>query len=267
MTDTVQVDRREHVAVVTLNRPDRYNAMTAGMCDAFQAAMADLAADRDLRAVVVTGAGKAFCSGADLRLLGELAGRGGGEGPQSMLEAFRSLYDAFGAIDQVPAPTIAAVNGACVGGGLGLALRCDLRVVADSAKIGASFATLGVHAGMGITKLLTRSLGHEAATEMLLTGELIRGERAAALGFSSRCVPADEVLPSALALAGSVAAAAPLAVRSMKRTLRHITRSGLDLQATMEIEAQAQVLLSQTKDAAEGISARMARRTPKFEGR
>jgi enoyl-CoA hydratase len=265
MSDTVLLERMDAIAVVTLNRPARYNAMNAEMCDAFYEISKELAADNDLRAVVVTGAGKAFCSGADLTLLGELASRGGGDGAHAMLAGFRALYEALGAVDLIHAPTIAAINGACVGGGLGLALRCDLRVVAEDAKIGASFATLGVHAGMGITGLLPRSLGHEAATEMLLTGELIRGARAAELGFSSRCVTTEEVLPVAMELAERIAAAAPLAVRSMKRTLMTMTRR--DLAMVMELEAPAQVLLAQTEDAQEGIAARMARRTPKFKGR
>jgi len=265
MSDTVLCERRDAVALVTLSRPDRYNAMTSDMCDEFRRVVADLRADRDLRAVVVTGAGKAFCAGADLGLLGDLTARSGGEGPAGMLEGIRSLYDAFGAIDDLEAPTIAAINGACVGGGLGLALRCDLRVVADDAKIGATFAKLGIHAGMGITALLARSVGHEMASEMLLTGDLIRGERAATLGFASRCVARDQVVDEALALAERIAAGAPLAVRSMKRTLRLLTRA--DLATTLELEAHAQVLLAQTADAAEGITARMKRRTPHFEGR
>ena len=251
MTEAVRLELSDHVATLTLQEP----AMSLPLLDAFGRHVDGLCDSSDARAVVITGSGKTFCTGADFRAMSASSGS---------KEAIRKLYDTFLVIEKLDVPVIAAINGHAVGGGLGLALACDIRIIAERAKIGANFARLGIHPGMLITQRLPAIIGSERAAEMLFTGDLIRGARAAEIGLCLRALPAAEVLDTALALAGNIAAAAPLAVREIKRTLRQLP--ALDREGVLDREAAAQSMLSRTSDAAEGISAMLSRRSPKFVG-
>lgn len=264
MSDAVRVERDGAVATVVLARPERRNALSLDMVHTFEEVVRGLAEERELRAVVLTGAGRAFCAGADFTALGALAAQSGLEGPLAMHAAIERLYRAFLALDELGVPLIAAVNGAAVGGGLGIALLCDIRIVAEDAKIGANFSQLGFHSGMGITALLPAAIGYEAAAELLFTGALIRGREAVALGLARRALPADEVLPAAVALAQQIAESAPLAVRWMKRTLRTAARR--DLPEALRAEAMAQALLLQSGDAQRGVGAMLSKKKPRFKG-
>ena len=265
MSESVLFERQDHVVTITLNRPERRNAMSVEMLEAFRDGVSALEGDADVRAVVVTGAGKGFSSGADFSALGTWIGQSDLDGPLAIHNAIEQLYEAFLVLDRLEAPTIAAINGAAVGGGLGLALLCDIRIIADDAKIGGNFARLGIHPGMAISQLLPAAVGYEAAAELLFTGRLITGSEAVDMGLARRAVPADQVLTEAQALATEIAAGAPLAVRWIKRTLRNVV--GRNLDATLQAESMAQTLLMQSKDAQEGIQASMARRDPEFKGR
>ena len=261
----VLLERSGHVATVTLNQPDARNAFTPELMVAFKEVIAELAADSSLRAVVVTGAGKGFSAGAHFNTLPSLfAGEDGPRGTLGVHAAIERLYATFTGLGDLEVPTIAAVNGAAVGGGLGIALQCDLRLVAEDAKIGVNFARIGIHPGMGITERLIDAVGSQAAAELLFTGRLIRGKEAAAMGLFRRALPKDEVLPAAQALAAEIAEAAPLAVRWIKRTLARCR--ALKIEDTLRTEAMAQALLAQSADASEGIKALMAKRTPEFKG-
>ena len=266
MSDALLLDVDDRgVALLTLNRPEKRNPFSPELVDAFVARTAEIEADGDVRAVVVTGAGPAFCAGADFTTMPTLAGRSGLDGVLGIHAAIETIYDAFSRIDRLAVPTIAAVNGAAIGGGFGLALQCDLRIVAEDAKLAANFARLGIHSGLGITDLLPRAVGYEAAAEILFTGGRFTGAEAVTMGFARRAVPAAEVLDTAMELAGRIAAAAPLAARSIKRTLRAVT--GRHTAVSMARESMAQALLMQSKDAVEGIESMMRRRNPTFEGR
>jgi len=260
----VLLDICDHVATITLNQPDRRNPMTPELLDALPGVIETVATDPTVRAVVITGAGKSFSAGADFRTLAGLVQDSGIEGIAGVHAGIERLYAAFLPIAELEVPTIAAVNGAAVGGGLGIALLCDIRIVADDAKIGANFSRLGIHPGLGISGRLPRLIGHEAAAEMLFTGRLLRGREAAEIGLARRSVPTEDVLSTAHVLAQEIAAAAPLAVRAIKKTLR--TSGTDDLGAVIRTEAMAQAILSQTADASEGIQAQMARREPRFKG-
>jgi enoyl-CoA hydratase/carnithine racemase len=235
------------------------------MLEAFRDGVGGLQAHPEVRAVVVTGAGKGFSSGADFTALGAWIGQSELSGPLAVHNAIEMLYEAFLILHRLEVPTIAAINGAAVGGGLGLALLCDIRIIAEDAKIGGNFARLGIHPGMAISQLLPAAVGYEAAAELLFTGRLVRGKEAVEMGLARRAVPRDQVLTEAHALAAEIAMAAPLAVRWIKRTLRNV--AGRDLDATLQAESMAQTLLMQSKDAQEGIQASMARRDPQFKGR
>jgi enoyl-CoA hydratase len=261
----VQLERRDDgVAVLTLDDPERRNAMTEAMGDALAARCAGLAVDPDLRAVVLTGTPPAFSAGGDLGMLEDLGRRTREEG----LDAtgfMRDFYLRFLAVRELPVPVVAAINGHAVGAGLCVALACDLRIVANEAKVGLNFARLGLHPGMGGTWLLPRLIGGQRAAAWLYTGALVSGEVAARQGLALESLPGDEVLPRALALAGEIAASSPVVVRQLKTTLADIER--IDLATALDREAAAQAVSYGTDDLVEGLAAGRDRRAPRFEGR
>jgi enoyl-CoA hydratase len=254
-----------HVATLTLNQPDKLNPMSPELIETLPGLIAQLRGDEQVRAVVLTGAGRAFSAGADFRTLAGLIEQNGLDGIAGVHAGIRQIYAAFLPIAQIEVPVIAAINGHAVGGGLGIALLADIRIASDEAKMGANFSRLGLHPGLGISQRLIRAVGHQMASELLFTGRLIRGDEAVRIGLCHSALPAEQVLPAALALAQQIAQAAPLAVRSIKHTLR--TAGEEDIDSVLDKEAMAQAILSQTADAAEGIAAQMGRRTPEFKGR
>lgn len=261
----VTVDRRDDgVAVVTLNDPDRRNAMTVEMGDALEATFGELATDADLRVVVLTGAPPAFSAGGDLGMLEDLARRTRDEGFDATA-TMRAFYRRFLTVRDLPVPVVAAINGHAVGAGLCVALACDLLLVADEAKVGLNFARLALHPGMAGSWLLPRHLGGQRAAEWLYTGRLVSGTEAAAAGMALRSMPAQEVLPAAIALAEDIASSSPLVVRQLKLSLEHAPTTTLAEQ--LDREAAAQAVNYGTEDFVEGITAGRERRAPRFTGR
>lgn len=260
MSDPVRYERRGSVGVITLDRPDNRNSMTPDLLDAFAVISARARADRDARCIVVTGNGSTFSTGADFKSTLQREGdtRAPHERSYAMYEPFLSLLD-------IEVPLIGALNGHAVGGGFGLALVCDMRIGALDAKYGANFVKLGLAPGMSISYLLPRLVGMARASELLLTGRLVDGKEAEALGILNRAVPAADVLNEALALATTIADNAPFAVRATKAAIRR----GLDLHAreAARLEAFAQAESLATDDAKEGIAALLAKRAPQFTGR
>jgi enoyl-CoA hydratase/carnithine racemase len=260
MSEAVRYERRDTIGIITLDRPDNRNSMTPELLDAFAVASSQARADGELRALVITGKGTSFSSGADFKSALQRDGdqRAPHEKSYAMYEPFLSLLD-------VPVPIVAALNGHAVGGGFGLALVCDLRVGALEAKYGANFVKLGLAPGMAISYLLPRIIGLPRANELLLTGRLVDGAEAERLGILNRAVAAAEVLPVAMELATSIAAAAPLAVRATKASIRR--GLGLDPRGAAHLEAYAQAETVGTDDAKEGIAALLGKRAPRFTGR
>lgn len=246
------------IAVVTLDDPDRRNAMTVEMGEALQATAAGLREDTTLRAVVVTGAPPAFSAGGDLGMLEELARRTREEGFDAT-ETMRSFYTRFLTLGALPVPVIAAVNGHAVGAGLCAALACDLLLVAREAKVGLNFARLGLHPGMGGSWLLPRAVGSQRAAELLYTGRLVTGEQAAAYGLALEARPAEDILDRALELAREVAASSPVVVGQLKETLTAHTPT---LDAALAREAACQAVNYGTEDLREGLAAGRQRRAP-----
>jgi len=262
MNDAALYHREGQVGVITLNRPDNRNSMTAELLDAFAAASAEARADHEARAVIVTGRGRCFSAGADLKAQIQRAGEGRTRLPH---ERSFGMYTAFLTVLDLEVPVIAAMNGHAVGGGFGLALLADVRIAAEGARYGANFARLGLHSGLGISYLLPRLIGASRAAELLFTGRLIDGEEAAHIGIASRALPPGEVFPAAMALAEEIAAAAPLAVRTMKQSLYQ--GLGWDIRGAALREAFAQAATVETADFREGMDALLAKREPAFEGR
>jgi len=261
---------------ITLNRPAERNAMSPALLGAFERAVDDARAAEgwgDIRSLVITGEGSCFSAGADLRgalQRGEPSADpkdGGGGVPGGRLPHERSygMYAPFLRTLDLEVPVVAALNGHAVGGGFGLALLCDIRIAREDARYGANFARLGLHSGLGIGYLLPRLVGASRAAELLFTGRTITGREAAEMGLVSAAVPADQVLPRATALAEEIARAAPLAVRSMKRSLRRFL--GWDVPQAAWEEALAQAETLETDDAREGVAALLDKRPPRFRGR
>jgi enoyl-CoA hydratase len=261
---TLHVSRSElGVVTLRLDNPARRNALDAELAGAMREAVAAVRADASVRCVVVTGTGGAFCSGADLG--GFLASEAAAGSVLARREMLAAYYGVFLDVRALDVPTVAAVNGPAIGAGLNLALCCDLRVCGESARFGATFVRLGIHPGGGATHLLTRLIGPERAARLVLTGEVVSGAEAVALGLASSVV-ADSALDAAvLALTSRIAANAPAAVRAAKRSLRLAIDHSFE--AVLEVEALAQAASQAAPDAAEGWAAFREKREPRFTGR
>ena len=257
----LQVERRDSgVVTLTLALPDRRNMMSAAMTASWGEAMDGLRADPSVRAVVVTGAGSAFCSGGDVSWIGESPDASVNELRERMLPFYRTWL----AIRELEVVTIAAINGAAIGAGLALALACDLRYAAEDAKLAVPFTKLGMHAGMATTYLLPEVAGLAVAREMLLTGRVVTGAEAVGLGLVNRAVPREDVLETALKAAEAVAAAAPIATRLTKVAL--LGGGHASFAAALQWEALAQPVTLATADLQEGLAAQRERRASKFTG-
>jgi enoyl-CoA hydratase/carnithine racemase len=243
--------------------------MSEAMGEALARAVDELAADDAVRAVVLTGAGRAFSAGGDLDMLERMARDGnaarGGETRQRHEAFMGRFYRLFLRIRALPQPSIAAVNGPAIGAGCCVALACDLRLAAADARLGLNFTRLGIHPGMAASWTLPRLVGPARAAELLLTGRLLDGAEAERIGLVNRAVPREAVLDEALALARSIAENAPLAVRGTKRSLARSPEATLDEQ--LDQEAREQALCYESRDLLEGLAAARARRAPAFEGR
>jgi enoyl-CoA hydratase len=251
----------EGVALLTLDNPDMRNAMSDEMTASWVAAVDRLAADRSVRAVVVTGEGSAFCSGGNTSWIASE--------PDASVDRLRArmlpFYRAWLSIRRLEVPTIAAVNGHAIGAGLCLALACDIRYAADGARLGVPFNKLGMHAGMAGTFLLPNVVGPAHARDLLLTGRVVDAEEALRLGLVSRVVPADGFLDEVLETAAGIAATAPIASRLTKIALADGGHA--DFESALQWEALAQPMTLATADLQEGIRAAKEKRAPRFEGR
>ena len=262
MTDAVLMESSDHVATLRLNRGPR-NTMTPETMSAFSDAINQIKHRPEIRSLVVTSVGKHFCAGAELSagMPGETQALSGVPGTADRL---RSVYAPFLALMDLPIPTVAAINGAAVGGGLGLALSCDFRVVSPGSRMMAPFPKLGIHPGMALTSLLPTIIGLPRAMEMLLTGCDVRGEQALAWGLANRCVDQDEIVTEAQRFAQTLAEGAPAVVRWTKRTVHRAI--GLDIRSAADMESLAQAITFQSKDCQEGMKAFFEKRKPEFSG-
>lgn len=260
--------RDEGVVTLRFNDPDRLNAMTRAMGEAFREKIGQLALDASLRAVVITGEGRAFSAGGDLIMLQEKANQGAaapGLAWRGIRDEMSSFYRLFLSIRDLPCPTIAALNGHAVGAGFCVALGCDFRYVATKAKLGLNFTRIGVHPGMAATWTLPRLVGPALAAELLYTSRMVDGEEAGRIGLANRVLEAEEVVSAAQETAREIAGNAPLAVRAVKEALRRTETASLEDQ--LQFEASAQAKNFESADAHEGIAAVREKRSPRFEGR
>lgn len=256
---TIQLSSEAQVAIITLNRPDKRNAISYELIDELLAALGEVAASSAL-VLVLTGAGKAFCSGMDLENLKELLGRSPEQNlkdSETMARLFRSLYD-------FPKPTIAAVNGAAIAGGCGLATLCDFTLAVPEAKFGYTEARIGFVPAI-VSTFLLRQISEKHARDLLLTGRIIGAEEAYRLGMVNEIVAAEKLLDRARELAAQLIENSPVSLACTKRLLNDLARRELDAQLQSAVKENTAVRA--THDFREGISSFLEKRKPQWSGK
>ena len=256
--ETLLLEKRDRVAIITINRPDKLNALSIKIREEGALLLEQLRADDSVGVVIFTGAGeKSFIAGADIA---EFAGRTAITQRDVMMA--RSL---FTAIDSFPKPVIAMINGFCLGGGCELALACDIRIASATARFGQPEINLGIIPGGGGTQRLTRLVGEGKAMEMILTGEIIDAQTAFQIGLVNHVVPPDQLQAKTMEIATRIANKGPIALQLAKEAVKLASRSNLDEGLRREVDLFA--LCFSTEDKNEGVSAFLEKRQPEFKGK
>jgi len=252
---------KDKVATITLNRPDKLNAFTGPMIDAWARALADAQADDDVNVIVVTGAGRAFCAGGDVGRMKE--------GKPTPLENKNQLWQHIHRIpktlEAVDKPVIAMVNGLAVGAGMGMCLMCDVRIASDEARFSTGYVRVGLVPGDGDTYFLPRLVGAAKALELLWTADFVEAQEALRLGIVNRVVPAGDLAQEARAFAEQIANGPQIPIRMIKRLVYQSLR--LDLRTHLDLVSSHMAVVRETADHAEGVTAFKEKRPPKFQGR
>nr|WP_286197251.1 enoyl-CoA hydratase-related protein [Variovorax boronicumulans] len=261
----MQVEERGGVAWLTMNRPERLNALDPALTDALRDYFEGLSARSSARVVVLQGAGRAFCAGLDIK---DATAQGGGErGVEEMLEKQKSIRDIMLAMRRCPQPIVSIVQGAASGGGFALALASDIRLATLDARMNAAFIRIGLSAcDVGVSYFLPRMVGSSVAAEYLLTGRFMEAQRAYALGLVSRVAPLAELQADAQSLAEDMLRATPVALRLTKDALG-LAIDAPSMEAVIALEDRNQVLCTQTGDFREGMNAFLEKRAPRYTGR
>ena len=261
----LQIETADHVTTLTLNRPDSMNPLgAAGDGDAFVEACDAINADMDVRCAILTGAGRAFSAGGDIKAMKEKTGNFGGTAPE-IADGYRNnIHKILRALYSLRVPLIAAVNGPAIGLGCDLACLADMRIASEKAKFGVTFLKLGIIPGDGGTWILPRIIGEARAAELFYTGDVIDAQTALDWGLVSRVASPEELMSEANALAAKVAAMPPHALRQAKNLMRQGRSTSYD--AALEMAANAQALMHSTADHMEGVDALLEKRAPEFKG-
>ncbi|MBN6188291.1 enoyl-CoA hydratase [Aneurinibacillus sp. BA2021] len=259
IVETVQVEKRsDGIAIVTLNRPEAANAFSKQMLLDFHQVVSSLKYDDDVRVVIITGSGeKAFCAGADLKERKDMS-------DTEVKRTVRSIGSVVKEIEDLPQPTIAAINGAAFGGGLELALGCELRIGATEAKVGLTETSLAIIPGAGGTQRLPRLIGLGKAKELIYTAKRLSADEAVSIGILEYAVPRSELLEKALELASAIAKNGPLALKQAKIAINKGIQ--VDLATGLKIEELAYDALIPTEDRIEGLEAFAEKRSPQYKG-
>ena len=255
----------DHVTTLTLNRPDSMNPLgAAGDGDAFVTACDAINADMDVRCVILTGAGRAFSAGGDIKAMKEKTGNFGGTAPE-IADGYRNnIHKILRSLYNLRVPLVAAVNGPAIGLGCDLACLADMRIASEKARFGVTFLKLGIIPGDGGTWILPRIIGEARAAEMFYTGEIIGADEALDWGLVSHVFAHETLMDEAKALAAKVAAMPPHALRQAKNLMRQGRSTSYD--GALEMAANAQALMHSTHDHLEGVDALLEKRSPKFTG-
>lgn len=257
----IDLTRDGAVAVLRLNRPETLNAWNQQMRDELKAAVVEVVGDDSLRVLVVTGTGRAFSAGEDVRGMKGLSDLG----TRGFRRVVRDIHNVFDELEQIEVPVIAALNGTAAGGGLELALSCDFRFAASTAKMGFPENNVGLIPGSGGCSRLVRQVGLSRAKRLVMTGEMVTAETALTLNLIDEVLPVEELLPRAMAFAQQLAAKAPQALGIAKVVLNNCAK--VDPDTARNFERLGQSILKRTEDHAEGARAFVEKRPPKFTGR
>jgi len=260
--EIVHLDKTESIATITLNQPETLNALTYDMLLRLQEVVNVLATDKEVRAVIVTGAGRGFCSGANLLGGSAEALSAGGMGVRSVVLQMNTVMTGIAEMEK---PWLAAVNGPAVGGGCSLALVCDLVLIAESAYMSAGYVNVGLVPDMGMTYMLPRLVGFRKASELALFGERVYAPQAVKMGLANRSVPDGVLMEKTLEWAQRLANGPTLALGAIKLGLRRALHGSL--RDTLHWEAMMLPLIVQTGDASEGLMAFFQKRDPEFKGK
>ncbi|HUO83843.1 MAG TPA: enoyl-CoA hydratase-related protein [Thermoanaerobaculia bacterium] len=258
----ILLDIQDRVATITLNRPEKLNAFFGTMREELIEVLDHCASAEEVRAIMVTGAGRGFSAGGDVEFMKALQADRNTDGFRKLLDAGRRIVMT---LHEMPKPVLAAVNGVAAGAGCNLALACDLRIASEQARFTESFVRIGLHPDWGGTWFLPRLVGPSRALDLLMTGRVVEAKEALEMGLVERVVPADCLLEEARALALFLASGPPLPLAAIKRAVAASTRN--DLSAQLELESEHQLRAFLTGDAAEGMSAFSEKRRPDFKGR
>lgn len=257
------VDVKDRVATLTLNRPERLNALGDTLRTDLYDALLKARDDDQVRAIVITGAGKGFCSGGDVKRMNERDNTGEAPAFDEKVDPLRDRVVL--AMNDCPKPIIGAINGAAAGAGMNLALACDMRIASTSAKFAQAFVKRGLHPDWGGTWMLPRVVGMAKACELILTGDTIDAGEAYRLGIVNHLVSPEELMPRTYALAAKLASGPPIAMGLAKRAMYR--SGGVTLREGLEFETYAQNICRETEDAKEGIKAFVEKRAPSFKGK
>jgi 2-(1,2-epoxy-1,2-dihydrophenyl)acetyl-CoA isomerase len=258
--ETIVVEQEEGVATITLNRPDKYNALNKVMAKELVSVFKDAQKNDTVRCLLLTGAGKGFCAGQDL---GDVEGRNSDFSFREHLEnSYNKMVSWMRSLEK---PIVIAVNGACVGAGLGLALAGDIRYASDQAKFRSAFIGIGLAPDSGVSYWLPRLIGPARAAEMLFTNDLVDAATAVQTGLINRVLPHEQLLPAAKALALRLAAGPTRGIGLTKRALNHAW--GTTFSEQLDYEAYIQEIAGHTADYREGVTAFGDKRTPQFSGK
>ena len=258
---SIILEKTEGIAHISLNRPKALNALTRDMLHELKAAQEEITNDESTRVVIITGKGRAFCSGADFSLISHLLSLN----QKRLFEELRAIQDVASGFESMPKPVIAAINGYALGAGLDLALACDFRIAAKGARLGEQYIKVGLIPDFGGSQRLPRLVGLAKAKEMIFLGDMIGGDEAQRIGLVNRAVPDEELEAESKALALRLAAGPTTAIGLAKKAIHE--GMDKDIESGLEIEAYCQTFAMQTQDAKEGLSAIEHKETPKFTGK
>jgi enoyl-CoA hydratase len=258
--ETIIYTREDETAIVTLNRPENLNALTVKLKQELSEAFEMIAGDDGVKGVLITGAGKAFCAGSDIRERSQMHMTS----PQFYFSQKRTT-ELFERIAEFPKPVIAAVNGSAMGGGCELCLACDLRVASEKAIFGLPEVKIGIMPAGGGTQRLPRVIGMTKAKELLLTGDIIDAHEAYRIGLVNRVAPTDSLMEEAKKLLGKIVCNPPLSVKFIKRAVN--VGMQLDIHSGVDYETQCAAVLIETEYRAEGFQAFLEKRKPQYKGR
>jgi len=257
-SESVKMEWMDRVCILTLNRPEKRNAMDEDVTTGFRDAMERLKNEPRVRAAVITGAGDAFSAGGNLKRMLERTGTNLAANRKEIL----AFYETYLTIMDLEIPTIAAINGPAIGAGACLCMACDMRYAASTSRIGFTFARIGLHPGMGAEYFLTRAVGQARTYELLMTGDILTADEAFRIGLVNKVVPPGELMERVTELAGKIASMPALPIKMLKHTIPAAMRS--DLGDILRTEATYQAMCYMGGDLKEGVASMIEKRPPRF---